>query len=192
MCHKKYAKDIDRAVFPGLQGGPHDHITAAKALTFKEAMQAGVQGLRPPDRGQCEGPGRGRCSGTDSISFPAGTDNHLVLVDLTNKGIIGKDAETALDKAGLTVNKNTVPFDTRSPLQPQRDPHRHAGGHDARNERTRDEKDRRLDRHGDRKPPGNDEKLASIHDEVRELCAGFPVPGISTAGAALIQETGAG
>ncbi len=184
MCHKKYAKDIDRAVFPGLQGGPHDHITAAKALTFKEAMQPEFKDYAR----QVVTNAKTLAEALSELGFEivsGGTDNHLLLVDLTNKGIIGKDAETALDKAGLTVNKNTVPFDTRSPFSP-------SGiriGTPAATTRGMKEPEMRriagwintvVEHHG------NDEKLASIHDEVRAFCVGYPVPGISATETTLV------
>ena len=190
MCHRRYARDIDRAVFPGLQGGPHDHITAAKALTFKEAMQPEFKDYARQIVANAKTLAEALLEhGFDLVS--GGTDNHLVLVDLTNKGIIGKDAETALDKAGLTVNKNTVPFDTRSPFSPSgirigTPAATTRGMKEPEMKRIAGWIDTAIENHG------NDEKLSSIHDEVRELCAGFPVPGISTAEATLVQEMGAG
>lgn len=176
MCKEQYAKDIDRAVFPGLQGGPHDHTTAAKAITFKEAMKPEFKVYAQQIVSNAKALAEELLACGFSL-VSGGTDNHLVLVDLTNKGIIGKDAETALDKAGLTVNKNSVPYDTRSPFSP-------SGirmGTPAATTRGMKEPemkqiarwiDRALSHHTD------DAKLAAIHDEVRELCAGFPVPGI--------------
>ncbi|MBT5873622.1 MAG: serine hydroxymethyltransferase [Candidatus Latescibacteria bacterium] len=176
MCKKQYGKAIDKAVFPGLQGGPHDHITAAKAVAFGEAMQPSFASYAA----QIVSNARALAAelikhGFDLVS--GGTDNHLVLVDLTNKGIIGKDAEACLDKAGLTVNKNSVPFDTRSPFSP-------SGvrlGTPAATTRGMKETEmahiarwisEAIDNQTD------DTKLGAIHDEVRELCAGFPVPAI--------------
>ena len=117
LCKSKFSKDIDRAVFPGMQGGPHDHTTAAKAVAFKEAMQPEfrsyakqiVRNAKTLADGLME-------SGLRVVS--GGTDNHLVLVDLSQKGVTGKQAESALDKANITVNKNMIPFDERSPFDP--------------------------------------------------------------------------
>lgn len=114
MCKSEYAKAIDKAVFPGIQGGPLVHVIAAKAVAFKEALteefreyQAQVvknaQALAEALKGR----------GFKLVSD--GTDNHLMLVDLTNFNITGKEAEEALDRAGITVNKNTIPFDTKPP-----------------------------------------------------------------------------
>ena len=186
MCHKKYAKDIDRAVFPGLQGGPHDNITAAKALTFKEAMRPEFKQYAQQIVANAKVLAESLLEkGFDLIS--GGTDNHLILIDLTNKGIIGKDAETTLDKAGLTVNKNSIPYDTRSPFSP-------SGiriGTPAATTRGMKEPEMRLignwinqaiENHG------NDEKLALIYNDVKTLCASFPVPGISSTEASIVQE----
>ncbi|MET8758239.1 serine hydroxymethyltransferase [Lentzea sp. NPDC004782] len=117
LCDAEHAKAIDRAVFPGLQGGPHDHTTAAIAVALHEAAQpefreyahtvvANARALADAllDRG------------FDLVS--GGTDNHLILVDLTSKLIGGKPAARALDKAGIELNYNAVPFDTRKPFDP--------------------------------------------------------------------------
>jgi glycine hydroxymethyltransferase len=108
---------IDRAIIPGLQGGPHNHQTAAIAVALNEAAQPefkeyGKQIVKNAKR-LAE-----RLMSKDYNLVTGGTDNHLLLVDLTAKGVIGKDAEDALGKAGITVNKNTVPFDPRPPFSP--------------------------------------------------------------------------
>lgn len=108
---------IDRAIIPGLQGGPHNHQTAAIAVALHEAAQPAFQ-----EYGHQVVKNAKRLAeklmdkGYNLVT--GGTDNHLLLIDLTNKGIIGKDAEAALGKAGITVNKNTVPFDPRPPFSP--------------------------------------------------------------------------
>ncbi len=115
MCKKEFAKKIDSAIFPGIQGGPLMHVIAAKAVAFKEAMQPEFKTYQ-----QQIVKNAGRLSeellsrGYRVVS--GGTDNHLLLVDLSSKGITGKVAETCLDKAGVTVNKNLVPFDKESPF----------------------------------------------------------------------------
>ena len=115
LCKEEYAKKIDKAIFPGLQGGPLMHIIASKAVTFKEALSDDFaeyqkQIIKNADvlASELEDSGFRLVSG--------GTDNHLMLVDLTEQDITGKDAEEALDKIGITVNKNTIPFETRSPF----------------------------------------------------------------------------
>ncbi|PIS31285.1 serine hydroxymethyltransferase [Candidatus Saganbacteria bacterium CG08_land_8_20_14_0_20_45_16] len=115
LCQEKYAKQIDKAVFPGNQGGPLEHIIAAKAVCFKEAMtpefKAYQQQIIKNAAALAEGLLR---NGFRLVS--GGTDNHLVLVDLRPKKITGKIAEQALDEVGITVNKNTIPFDPESPF----------------------------------------------------------------------------
>ena len=92
------------------------HVIAAKAVAFREALRAGVQGVPAADRRERRGAGRRRSQGEGFRLVSGGTDNHLMLVDVFAKGITGKVAEKALDKAGITVNKNTIPFDTNSPM----------------------------------------------------------------------------
>jgi glycine hydroxymethyltransferase len=114
LCEKKLASAIDKAVFPGIQGGPLMHVIAAKAVAFREAMQ--------PEFGDYQKAvlanarllaGELQRGGLRVVS--GGTDTHLMLIDLTEAGITGKMAEKALDEVGITVNKNPIPFDKRSP-----------------------------------------------------------------------------
>jgi glycine hydroxymethyltransferase len=117
MCKEQFAKDIDRAVFPGLQGGPHDHVNAAKAVSFHEAAQPEFKEYAA----QIVKNARVLAEellvrGLKLVS--GGTDNHLILVDLTTKEITGKQAEEALDRANITCNKNMIPFDPRTPFNP--------------------------------------------------------------------------
>ncbi|MEM4268392.1 MAG: serine hydroxymethyltransferase [Candidatus Woesearchaeota archaeon] len=117
LCKEKFAKAIDKAVFPGIQGGPHDHVTAAKAVAFKEALHPSFQLYAKQIVKNAQALAEGLMdNGLRVVS--GGTDNHLVLVDLTSKGVTGKEAENALDRANITVNKNMIPFDTRSPMDP--------------------------------------------------------------------------
>ena len=102
-------------MFPGMQGGPLMHIIAAKAVCFKEALHAGVQDLSGSDRGE-RGALAERIARDGFRLVSGGTDNHLLLVDVCSKGVTGKDAEDALDEAGITVNKNTIPFDQNPPM----------------------------------------------------------------------------
>ncbi|MFW6308693.1 MAG: serine hydroxymethyltransferase [bacterium] len=115
LCKEEYAKDIDKAIFPGLQGGPLMHIIAAKAVTFKEALTDEFNSYQK----QIVKNAQVLATELQADGFrlvSGGTDNHLMLVDLNNKGITGKEAEEALDRVGITVNKNTIPFETRSPF----------------------------------------------------------------------------
>lgn len=115
MCREKYAKDIDRAVFPGNQGGPFMNVIAAKAVCFKENLTP----ERKKVHEQIVKNSRTLASTLIAQGFnlvSGGTDNHLMLTDISNKGITGKEAEAALGEAGITVNKNTVPYDKQSPF----------------------------------------------------------------------------
>jgi glycine hydroxymethyltransferase len=115
LCSEENGKKVNSKIFPGIQGGPLEHVIAAKAVSFGEA-------LKPGFKKYCERiveNARGLAEVLMSYKFDlvtGGTDNHLMLLDLTNKNITGKDAENWLDHAGITVNKNTVPFETRSPF----------------------------------------------------------------------------
>jgi glycine hydroxymethyltransferase len=115
LCRQKYATAIDKAIFPGIQGGPLMHVIASKAVALKEAMQPEfVDYQRQTIANASTLANKLVEHGFNLVS--GGTDNHLMLVDLRNKGITGKDAEQRLDAIGVTVNKNAVPFDTESPL----------------------------------------------------------------------------
>ena len=115
LCRESWAKEVDKALFPGVQGGPLMHVIAAKAVAFKEALtpewkayQKQIVANAAALAAALIGEGFRLVSG--------GTDTHLMLIDVFAKGITGKVAEKALDKAGITVNKNTIPFDTNSPM----------------------------------------------------------------------------
>jgi glycine hydroxymethyltransferase len=115
LCRSQYAKDLDRAVFPGVQGGPLMHIIAAKAVCFAEAMEPGFADYQR----QIVANARRLAEGLIAAGFrlvSGGTDNHLMLVDVFSKGLTGKVAEAALGKAGITVNKNAIPFDQNPPM----------------------------------------------------------------------------
>jgi len=176
MCKEQFAKDINRAVFPGLQGGPHDHINAAKAVAFKEALEPSFKNYAK----QIIVNAQTLASELQKYGFriiSGGTDNHLMLVDMTSRNLSGKQAEVALDKAGLSTNKNMIPFDTRKPL----DPSGIRLGTPAITTRGMKEKEivkiaswindaiTNFD---------NDIKLNSIKNEVKDLALKFPVPGI--------------
>lgn len=114
MCKAEYSKAIDKSVFPGIQGGPLVHVIAAKAVAFKEALTEEFKEYQKKVVKNAKTLAESlKRRGFKLVSD--GTDNHLMLVDLTNFNITGKEAEEALDKAGITVNKNTIPFDTKPP-----------------------------------------------------------------------------
>ena len=117
MCKEKYAKQIDRAVFPGMQGGPHDHITAAKAVAFLEALKPEFKEYAKQIIVNA------KSLATELISkgykiISGGTDNHLMVVDLSSKGLAGKQAEAVLEKIGISVSRSTIPNDPNPPMNP--------------------------------------------------------------------------
>ena len=115
MCKEAFAKALNSRVFPGMQGGPLMHVIAAKAVAFQEALSDSFRDYQA----QIVKNARAMAEGLTGEGFrlvSGGTDNHLMLVDLTAQGISGKDAQEALDRAGITVNKNGIPFDTRGPM----------------------------------------------------------------------------
>jgi len=115
LCQQEYAKAIDKAVFPGMQGGPLMHVIAAKAVAFKEALSPEFQVYQQQVIKNAAALAQGLLArGFNLVS--GGTDNHLILVDLRSKGLTGKKAEKVLDEVRITVNKNTIPFDPESPF----------------------------------------------------------------------------
>jgi glycine/serine hydroxymethyltransferase len=116
LCKEKHAKEIDSQVFPGIQGGPLEHVIAAKAVCFQEALQPGFKEYQERIVKNARALADGmKHNGYRLVS--GGTDNHLMLVDVGARNMTGKDCQIALDEAGITVNKNTIPFETRSPFQ---------------------------------------------------------------------------
>jgi glycine hydroxymethyltransferase len=116
LCKEKYAREIDSMVFPGIQGGPLMHVIAAKAVCFHEAMQPAFKLYQQ----QIVRNARALADGMKQNGYrlvSGGTDNHLMMVDVGARSLTGKDCQIALDEAGITVNKNTIPFETRSPFQ---------------------------------------------------------------------------
>jgi glycine hydroxymethyltransferase len=176
LCRKELAERIDKAVFPGLQGGPHNHTTAAIGVALKEAAtpefrEYGHQMVRNAKALAAELMARG----FDLVS--GGTDNHLILIDLTNKKIIGKKAAEALDRAGIICNSNTVPFDPRKPFSP-------SGirlGTPAVTSRGMKEAEMGAIAAWMDEVVANasdEAKIARIAAQVREFCQSFPPPGI--------------
>ena len=116
LCGKEYQKQIDSQTFPGIQGGPLMHVIAAKAVCFWEALQPEFKQYQA----QVVTNAAALASGLANNGFrliSGGTENHLMLVDVGSRDMTGKECQTALDEAGITVNKNTIPFETRSPFQ---------------------------------------------------------------------------
>jgi glycine hydroxymethyltransferase len=173
MCKEPYIKTLNSRVFPGMQGGPLMHIIAAKAVAFKEALQPefkeyqkqiikNAQALADELKNQ----------GFRLVS--GGTDNHLMLVDLTAKNVTGKDAQEALDRAAITVNKNGIPFDTKGPMVT-------SGiriGTPALTTRGMKENEMRLIAAFIAdviKNINDDQKIKAVADKVKDLCAHFPL-----------------
>jgi len=177
LCKESRKKAMDRAVFPGLQGGPHNHTTAAIAVALKEAATEQFKTYAHQIVANCKALAEGLLArGFDLVS--GGTDNHLILWDLTNKNVPGKVAAKALDRAGIVLNYNSVPFDKRKPFDPSGvrlgTPAVTSRGMGAA------EMAQIATWIGDVVDAPEDEGLqARIAGEVRELCAKFPAPGIA-------------
>lgn len=173
MCKEEFAKKINSEVFPGIQGGPLMHVIAAKAVAFKEALEPGFKTYQQQIvknaavlAEELEKRGYRIVSG--------GTDNHLMLVDFSANGITGKEAETCLDKAGITVNKNLIPFDEQSPfvtsgIRVGTPAATTRGMKEPEMSKVAEFMDRAL------KECGDDAKLAGIKKEVTEFLKSFPL-----------------
>lgn len=117
MCKEQYAKAIDKGLFPGMQGGPHDHINAGKAVAFYEALQPEFQEYAKNVIKNAQAMANELMKRGYKI-ISDGTDNHLMVVDMTSKGVSGKESEVALEKVGISTSRSTIPFDTRKPFDP--------------------------------------------------------------------------
>ena len=176
LCKAKYAQAIDKAVFPGIQGGPHDNTTAAIAVALKEASTPAFKEYAA----QIVRNAKALAEALMAKGFTLitnGTDNHLMLVDLTNKNISGKKAAKALDKAGIVLNYNAIPFDKRKPF----DPSGIRIGTPAVTSRGFKEQEMLLISGFIDKiltDPDNEQLLQQTAEEVRRLCSGFPAPGL--------------
>lgn len=176
LCKAQYAKDIDKSVFPGIQGGPLMHVIAAKAVAFKEALEPGFKEYQQQIVINAKRLAAGlEAAGLRLVS--GGTDNHLMMVDVTPLGVTGKEAEHTLDEVGITVNKNAIPYDPQPPakasgirigtpavttrgfLEPEMDTIARLIGRALR-------------------APNDEAVKESVRAEVAELCSRFPVPGI--------------
>ncbi|HZP46509.1 MAG TPA: serine hydroxymethyltransferase, partial [Candidatus Binataceae bacterium] len=176
LCREAVAEKIDKAVFPGLQGGPHNHTTAAIGVALKEAATAEfreygrqiVRNAKALAEGLLE-------RGFNLVS--GGTDNHLILIDLTNKQVIGKKAAQALDRAGIVCNYNTVPFDPRKPFSPSGI---RLGTPAVTSRGMKEPEMRRIAAWIDQALSHSEDAaiLGRIAGEVKDLCRGFPAPGI--------------
>jgi len=174
LCKEKYAKDLDRALFPGTQGGPLMHVIAAKAVALGEALRPEFKTYQAQViRNAAALAGALAAKGWRIVS--GGTDNHLMLVDVFQQGILGNEAEKALDLAGMTVNKNGIPFDPNPPLKPSgirvgSPAITTRGMKEAEMERIAGWMDQALRNRAD------EAVLAKVRDEVFALTARFPIP----------------
>lgn len=176
LCKAEHAKAVDKAVFPGMQGGPHDHITAAKAVAFLEALQPEFKDYAKQVIKNAQAMAN-RLMERGFKIVSGGTDNHLMLVDTMAKNVPGKDAEKILENAGISCNKNMVPFDPRSPFDPSgirlgTPAITTRGMKEAEAQQIADWIDQLLS------DPQNEALQAQVKAEVQSLCEQFPVPGI--------------
>ncbi len=179
LCRKSELKAVNSAVFPGLQGGPLMHVIAGKAVCLKEALQPEFKdyGRRVVENAKCLAD---HLSAAGMRLISGGTDNHLMLVDVTSIGTTGKQAESVLDRCGITVNMNMIPFDERKPM----DPSGIRIGTPALTTRGMgpDEMKRIAQWIRQALTRADDARMhASIREEVRQLCQSFPVPAAAVA-----------
>ena len=179
LSDAEHAAALDRAVFPGLQGGPHNHTTAAIAVCLAEALEATFNDYAHQIVANAKALAAALAErGFDLVS--GGTDNHLILIDLTNKGVAGKPAAQALDRARITTNYNTVPFDPRKPF----DPSGLRIGTPAVTTRGMGAPEIEriaawIDEGVDAARREDEAAIARIADQVRELAIAFPIPGVA-------------
>jgi glycine hydroxymethyltransferase len=173
MCKEEFAKDLDRAVFPGLQGGPLMHVIAAKAVALKEALSEGFRGYQQQIMANAKALSA-RLAGHGFRIVSGGTDNHVFLMDVRPAGLTGKVAEKALDAAHITVNKNTIPYDPNPPMV--------ASGIRIGTPAltTRGMKEPEMEKVGDfiaeiLRAPEDEAVRESVRGRIRELCERFPL-----------------
>ncbi len=176
MCKTEHAKKIDRAVFPGMQGGPHDHITAAKAVAFGEAQKPEFKIYARQVIKNCQALSDKLINlGYKIISN--GTDNHLIVIDLSKNGLVGKDAEQTLEQVGISISRSTIPNDPNPPYNPSgirigTPAITTRGMKEAEMEQIAVWIDNALNN------KNNQNKLTSIKEEVKTMCLNFPIPSI--------------
>ncbi len=174
MCKEEHAKRIDRAVFPGMQGGPHDHINAAKAVAFGEALKPEFKEYSKKVIVNAQVMAE-EFMKKDYKVISDGTDNHLIVVDFTSKGVNGREAEGVLERAGISVSRSTIPNDSNPPMKP-------SGvrlGTPAITTRGMGEVEvRKIVSLIDEAMEGREDekKLEKIKEEVKNMCKKFPLP----------------
>lgn len=177
LCREEYGKDLDKSVFPGMQGGPLVHVIAGKAVCFLEAMQPSYKDYAKQIVANAKTLAETLMAGGIKLAS-GGTDNHLMLCDVTPIGLTGKIAEKALDHAGITVNKNMIPFDQRKAM----DPSGIRVGTAALT--TRGMKQDEMKKVGQwilavLRAPEDESVAVRVQGEIRDFCKAFPVPGIA-------------
>jgi glycine hydroxymethyltransferase len=177
LCKESHAKAIDRAVFPGLQGGPHNHTTAAIAVALHEAATAEFRSYARQIVANAQALAA-QLSARGFSLITGGTDNHLILIDLTSKNVPGKVAARALDEAGIVLNYNSVPFDPRKPFDPSGV---RLGTAAVTSRGMKEPEMTRIAEWIDEvvSRPDDASIKTRIAGEARELCAGFAAPGIT-------------
>jgi glycine hydroxymethyltransferase len=176
MCKAKHAQAIDKSVFPGFQGGPHENNIAAKAIAFKEALEPAFKEYAKQIKKNAKVFEKEFLNKGYKLCF-GGTDNHLLLIDVTPKGATGKEAQIALDKAGITCNKNMIPDDPRKPMDPSgirigTPACTTRGMKEPEMEKIANWIDLAIENRNDQN------KLTQIKEEVSTLCLNYPIPGI--------------
>ena len=176
LCKETHAKALDKTVFPGMQGGPLEHIIAAKAICFREAMDPSFKNYARQIVANAKALAETLMQGGIRLAS-GGTDNHLMLCDMTSVGLSGKIAEESLDKAAITVNKNMIPFDQRKPL----DPSGIRIGTAALT--TRGMREDEMKRVGKwilqvLRAPADESVIKRVRSEIGEFTKSYPVPGI--------------
>ncbi|MBI6872997.1 serine hydroxymethyltransferase [Clostridium aciditolerans] len=171
LCKEKYGKDLDKMIFPGTQGGPLMHTIAAKAVCFKEALSDQYKDYIDQVIINC------RVLGEELIKYgfrlvTGGTDNHLILLDLTSKNITGKDAEILLDSVGITVNKNAIPFDK---LSPNVTSGIRLGTPAVTTRGFKEDEMKKIAYFINYTIENRDKDLSNIKEEVKQLCSKYPI-----------------
>lgn len=176
MCREKYAKQIDKAVFPGMQGGPHDHITAAKAVAYGEALTDSFKEYAAQVIKNASTMAQAFMDKGYTV-VSGGTDNHLMVVDMTSKGIGGRDAERILESIGISVSRSTIPNDPNPPLNPSGV---RFGTAAITTRGMKEEEAKKIVDWIDAAIGSSDSEdgLQKIKSEVQDLCRSYPVPSI--------------
>ncbi|MCH2364124.1 MAG: serine hydroxymethyltransferase [Planctomycetes bacterium] len=178
LSKEEYARDLDRAIFPGLQGGPHNHTTAAIAVALKEASSDDFKDYARRIVANAQTLAASLLERGFSL-VTGGTDNHLILFDATAKGLSGKEASSAMNLCGIEANSNAIPFDPRKPFDPSGIRLGTAsvtsrGMNEEHMTQVADWIEQSFEAHDD------PDRLQAIRQEISEFCSGFPCPGIPT------------